>query len=57
MTTYYPPLPQSKEQQYGRKDELHQVIGYKDDAEGDDDERHQHYRCVNAESTFYLVAC
>ncbi len=43
-------------QQYGREDERDEVVGNEDDAEGDDDERHEHHRSVDAETALYLVA-
>ena len=49
------PLPQGERQQYGRENQLHQVVGYEDDAETDDYERHQHNGRVNAETALDLV--
>ena len=49
------PLPESANEQNGREDEVHQVVGNEDDAERDDDEVDDNEREVDAESAFYLA--
>ena len=56
VTPHGPPLPQSATKQYRREAQVHQVVGYQDDAERDDDEAHHYQWCIDAEGALDLIA-